>query len=127
MAHGVAVRAERGRSRIDLLDAPVPEVAAVVHDMIALELLDPQLYPERMAAGGQTVALEGAEDAVGIRLEGRGVAVGALRDRSLRALLVRDEALYADQLGQPHHLRIGRLERHTALAQQLVAHARLAR
>ena len=71
MPDGEAVGAEGAGRGVELLDAAVPEVAAVVGDPVAEELLDPQLDPVRMALGRQPPPLERAEDAVGGRLEDR--------------------------------------------------------
>jgi len=49
VAHCEPVRAERARERVDLLDAPVPQVAALVVDPVALQLVDPELQPVRVA------------------------------------------------------------------------------
>ena len=80
MTHGVAVRREGAGGRIDLLDAPVPEVAALVDHVIAAQLLDAQLNAERVALRRQPAALQRAEDGVRVRLEEREVVVRALRD-----------------------------------------------
>jgi hypothetical protein len=69
------VGAQRGRGGIQLLDAAMPELAAVVDDVVLLELLDPPLDSERVAAGRQAPALHRAEHAVGVGLEHRAVRV----------------------------------------------------
>src|SRR3954464_11154903 len=65
----VAVRAERADGHIQLLHAAVPEVAAVVDDVIAGQLLFAHPDAERVALGRQATALERAEHAVGVTLE----------------------------------------------------------
>ncbi len=78
MADGVAVGAQGARRCVDFLDTAVPEVPALVGDVVVQELVDPHLHPERVALGRQSASLQGVEDAVGVRLEERELVVDAL-------------------------------------------------
>src|SRR5436305_12157392 len=64
----VAVSREGRRRRVDLLDAAVPEVATLVDELVLLELLDPPPHAQWVPLRRHALALEGADDAVGMGL-----------------------------------------------------------
>ena len=75
-----AVRAERRRGGLDLLDAAIPQPAAVIDHLVVDQLADTALDAERMAPRRQPPVLERAEDDLRVRLEDRRVLERSLRD-----------------------------------------------
>jgi hypothetical protein len=82
------------------------------------------MEPERVTLGGQPSALQGAEDGVGVRLEQRVVAVGALADRAVGGgLRGREGGQPGEEPRQLPALPRAGLGRHAALGELDVAHA----
>src|SRR4051794_12001487 len=122
MSHGVAMGAERGARRVDLLYPALPESAAVVDHLILLELVDPQAEPMRMALGREATRLERAEDGVGAGLEHGRLAEGALGNGALVVGARRTKRpKAAEGVGQPERFGVGPRRGDAAGAEPLVA------
>src|SRR5256714_10386351 len=119
VGNGEAVGGERHARGLDLLDAPVPQVAALVEHVVVVQLIYAALDAERMALGGHAPALEGGEHAVGGRLEHRGLAERALAHAAAEGAALRGcvDAQIGQLVVQPGGgVAVGQ-RRHAALGQ----------
>jgi hypothetical protein len=123
---GVAVRGQRRRGGVDLLDPPEPQLAALVLDVVLEQLDDPPLDPERVALRGDALAVQGAEHPVGVRLEHRHRAVRAVRHRALEVAGLRlERATVHERLEHPPPAVVEREREDPAAPQLRVRHADL--